>query len=126
MAFYPCKIAAGGGGGGHTDVFMSGYFGSSSSERTLGTYTANEACTLKVTGLLAYTNCGNDDGYVELRKNGTASGQATAPTRTGTPLNVSSMNTLSLQAGDVVTLVGTWNNSHAAVTWYFAANLNIE
>lgn len=127
MAFYPCKVVSGGGGGGgSTSLFNAGYYSSSSSERQFYSYTASAPCVLKVTGLFAYTNVSDDDAYVEIRKNGTPVVQVTAPTRYGSPLSLSGVNDITLTTGDVVTVVGYWNNTHNYTTWYYAVALNIE
>lgn len=127
MAFYPCKVVnGGGGGGGSTSLFNAGYYSSSSNERTFYTFTASAPCTLKVAGLFAYTSCPDDDAYVEIRKNGVAINQITAPTRYGSPLSLLGVGDISLNTGDVVTVVGYWNNSHSYVTWHYAVSLDVE
>lgn len=121
MAWYKC-IGSVGGSRQTTIAFQADVSGSwnasAGDERNMLTITANGAVTIAFdSGSTGRTNCSNSDGFIEIRKNGTAVHSVTLPANTTT--NIGAIPDVSLNAGDVCTIVFGFSGSHTNINMHF-------
>lgn len=121
MAWYKCTGSVGGSRQA-TIAFQSDITGSwnasAGDERNMLTITATGTTTIAFgSACTGRTNCSNNDGYIEIRKNGTAVHSVTLPANTTT--NIGTIPNISLNAGDVCTLVFGFAGSHTNINMHF-------
>ena len=125
MALYRCTdIGSGGGGTTHSDVFFGARYTGSNNPRDIYTRTAAQAETITFSGAWGFTNCGSNDGFIEILVNGTQVDTSEKMT-TNAYADITGLSPVTLASGDVLTLRGNWDNSHTNVQWIMSANMQI-
>lgn len=91
--------------------------------RTLWAYTNLRPQVVKLSfndDLIAYTNTGSNEGYIEIFVNGQFLKKVTLPTLTNTPVSID--QNICLKTGESIEIKTNWTNSHTGCTWDLKGN----
>lgn len=115
------SIPSGGGGGQSSFSFQADVSGSwnesAGGERSMLTITATDDTTISFgTGSTGRTNCSNNDGYIEIRKNGVSVHHLTLTTNATVALGT--IPDISLSAGDVCEVIFGFAGSHTNINMH--------
>lgn len=125
MALYRCTDIGSGGGSTHTDEFYGVRYSGSNNPRVLYERTATKAETIVFSGAWGFTNCSNNEGFIEILINDVQVDKSDYMTRDAYA-NITGLASVTLAQGDVLKIRGNWDGTHTNIQWIFACNMQVS